>query len=89
MQNKKRPQYIERQLKQINDVLRSKRMKYEDHYSDNLFRWFTDYLIQHGWYKGFNMHHDVEVNNPDGTTKIIRALCGTEYETMDYYIQIW
>ena len=89
MQNKKRPQYIEKQLKQINDVLRSKKMKYEDRFSDSLFGWFTDYLLQHGWYKGFNMHYDQEVIYSDGTTKVIRALAGPDYETKDYYIQIW
>ena len=37
MQNKKRPQYIEKQLKEINDVLRNIRMKYDDRYSNDLF----------------------------------------------------
>jgi len=89
MKNKKRPQYIEKQLKEINDILRSTRMKYDDQFSNYLFSWFTDHLIQHGWYKGFNMHYDVEVENSDGTTKIIRALAGPDYKKKDYYIQIW
>lgn len=82
---KKRPQYIENQLKEINDIFRVKRLKYEDKYNDPLFSWFTQHLLEHGWYQGFNMHHDVTLD--DG--RIIRALCGTEYESMDYYIQIW
>lgn len=89
MSNKKRPQYIEKQLKEINDVLRANRVKYDDRYADNLFQWFTNYLLKHGWYRGFNMHYDKEVTYSDGTTKMIRAICGPEYEKYDYYIQIW
>ncbi len=87
--DKKRPQYIEKQRKQINDVLRATRMKYDDRFTNPLFGWFNDYLLQHGWYRGFNMHYDVEVKNPDGTTNIIRALAGPDYEQKDYYVQIW
>lgn len=86
---KKRPQYIEKQLYQINDILRASRMKYDDRFDNPLFSWFTDYLLQHGWYRGFNMHYDKEVTYSNGTTKIIRALAGPDYETKDYYIQIW
>ena len=89
MQNKKRPQYIEKQLHEINDVLRSTRMKYDDRFSNDLFCWFTDYLLHHGWYRGFNMHYDKEVKYSDGTTKVIRALAGPDYVKKDYYIQIW
>jgi hypothetical protein len=88
-QNKKRPQYIEKQLKEINDVLRNIRMKYDDRYSNDLFSWFTTYLLHNGWYRGFNMHYDQKVTYSDGTTKVIRALAGPGYENKDYYIQIW
>ena len=87
MQNKKRPQYIEKQLSEINDILRSIRLKFDDKYNNDLFCWFTTYLLHHGWYRGFNMHYDV-MPRP-GTDKIIRALAGPDYETKDYYIQIW
>jgi len=89
MKNKKRPQYIEKQLSEINDVLRAKRLKYEDKYNDSLFSWFTQYLLSHGWYRGFNMHYDKEVKYSDGTTRVLRALAGPDYEKKDYYIQIW
>lgn len=89
MQNKKRPKYILKQLQEINDILRATRMKYDDRFSNPLFSWFTDYLLHNGWYRGFNMHYDQEVTYSDGTTKVIRALGGPEYEKYDYYIQIW
>ena len=88
MANKKRPQYIEKQLSEINGILRANRLKYEDKYNDSLFCWFTQHLLKHGWYRGFNMHYDKEVII-DGKSEIIRALGGTEYEKYDYYIQIW
>lgn len=88
-QNRKRPQYIEKQLNEINDILRSDRVKYDDRYTNSLFRWFTEYLIHNGWYRGFNMHYDKEVTFSDGTTEVIRALTGPEYDSYDYYIQIW
>lgn len=89
MRNKKRPKYIEKQLSEINDIFRSKRLSWEAHYTDDLFQWFTTYLLHHGWYRGFNMHYDETVTYSDGTTKIIRALAGPDYESRDYYIQIW
>jgi len=89
MRNKKRPQYIEKQLNEINDYLRNIRLKFDKKYDDNLFCWITQYLLSHGWYRGFNMHYDQEVTYSDGTTKVIRALAGPDYETKDYYIQIW
>ena len=89
MQNKKRPKYIEKQLSEINDILRAKRLSWEDHYTDHLFQWFTTHLLHHGWYRGFNMHYDNEVTYSDGSKKIIRALAGPDYESRDYYIQIW
>ena len=84
-QNKKRPQYIENQLKNINDALRSSRVKWDDHYTNPLFQWFTTYLLHHGWYRGFNTHYDVTTENG----RVIRALTGPDYENYDYYIQIW
>jgi hypothetical protein len=35
------------------------------------------------------MYYDKEVTCSDGTTKVIRALAGPDYEKKDYYIQIW
>ena len=85
MANKKRPQYIEKQLKEINDCLRTKRLRWEDHYTDSLFQWFTSYLLHNDWYRGFNTYYDVK--NEDGT--VARVLTGPDYENKDYYIQIW
>lgn len=89
MQEKKRPQYIEKQLREVNDYFRNNRLKFEDKYNDTLFCWFTTYLSSHKWYRGFNMYYDKEVTYPDGSTKVIRALAGPDYEKKDYYIQIW
>lgn len=85
MAYKNRPKYIENQLKEINDILRERRLKYDQKYEDNLFNWFTQHLLEHKWYRGFNMHYDV--TKEDGT--VIRALAGPDYENKDYYIQIW
>ena len=85
--DKKRPKYIEKQLQEINDYFRNIRLKFDKKYDDSLFCWFTQYLLSNGWYRGFNMHYDV-MPRP-GTDKIIRALAGPDYETKDYYIQIW
>lgn len=82
---KNRPKYIENQLKEINDILRERRLKYDQKYEDNLFNWFTQHLLEHNWYRGFNMYYDVI--NDDGT--VIRYLAGPDYESKDYYIQIW
>ena len=89
MRNKKRPQYIEKQLKEINDIFRSERLKDEDRYNNDLFTWFTQYLLHNGWYRGFNVHYDMEFTTSNGETKIIRALAGPDYAKKDYYIQIW
>ena len=89
MRNKKRPQYIEKQLSEINDYFRNIRLKFDKKYDDSLFCWFTQYLSSNGWYRGFNVHYDQEVTYSDGTTKVIRALAGPDYENKDYYIQIW
>lgn len=89
MRNKKRPQYIEKQLSEINDLFRTRKLKWDEKYEDSLFCWFTAYLSKHGWYRGFNMHYDKEITYSDDTTKVIRALAGPEYEKYDYYIQIW
>ena len=88
MANKKRPQYIENQLKEINDLLRATRLKYENKYDDNLFNWFTNHLLHHGWYRGFNMYYDKDVII-DGKSEVVKVLAGPEYEKYDYYIQIW
>ena len=88
-QNRKRPQYIKKQLNEINDILRETRMKYEDTFTNPLFTWFTNYLIHNGWYRGFNMYYDKKITFSDGSTKVIRALDGIKYENYDYYIQIW
>ena len=88
-QNRKRPQYIEKQLNEINDILRKTRMKYEDRFTNPLFTWFTNYLLRNGWYRGFNMHYDKKITFSDGSTKVIRALDGIKYENYDYYIQLW
>ena len=82
---KQRPQYIEKQLSEINDILRAQRLKYEDKYNNALFVWFTNHLLHHGWYRGFNVHYDLTTDNGE----VIRALAGPDYETKDYYIQIW
>lgn len=89
MRNKKRPQYIEKQLSEINDIFRNEKLKWDAHYENDLFSWFTNYLLHNGWYRGFNVHYDKEVTYSDGTTKVIRALAGPDYEKKDYYIQIW
>jgi hypothetical protein len=89
MKDRKRPQYIEKQLEEINDVLRSIRLKFDDKYNNDLFNWYTSYLSKNGWYRGFNMHYDQEIRYADGTVKVIRALAGPDYEKKDYYIQIW
>jgi hypothetical protein len=87
MKNKKRPKYIERQLKEVNDFLRAN--KVQDDYKNPLFWWWTQYLSANGWYRGWNVHVDRFV---DGKT--IRALAGPynemdEYTRQNYYNQIW
>lgn len=89
MAHKRRPKYIEKQLSEINDILRSIRLKFDDKYENDLFSWFTNYLLHNGWYRGFNVHYDLEFKMDNGETKIIRALAGPDYESKDYYIQIW
>ena len=39
--------------------------------------------------EALNTLYDKEVTYSDGTTKVIRALAGPDYETKDYYLQIW
>lgn len=87
--NKKRPQYIWDMIKDVNDNLRSRKLKWDEHYEDPLFNWCTQYLLSKKMYEGFNVHYDKEVTYSNGETKIIRALAGPDYETKDYYIQIW
>lgn len=86
-QNRKRPQYVEKQLKEVNKFLRETRVK--DHFSNDLFSWWCDYLLKNKWYKGFNYHYDKEVTYSDGSTKVIHALAGPDYRNKDYYLQIW
>ena len=60
----------------------------QNKYDDNLFNWFTNHLLHHGWYRGFNMYYDKEVII-DGKSEVVKVLAGPEYEKYDYYIQIW
>ena len=39
MRNKKRPKYIEKQLSEINDILHSIRLKFDDKYNNDLFNY--------------------------------------------------
>ena len=43
MRNKKRPKYIEKQLSEINDILRSIRLKFDDKYNNDLFNSAKEY----------------------------------------------
>ena len=87
MKDRKRPQYIEKQLKQVNDFLRDN--KVQDDYKNPLFYWWTNYLSENGWYRGWNVHVDKVL---DG--KVVRVLAGP-YNSMDeatrrdHYVQIW
>lgn len=87
--NKKRPQYIEKMIKDINDHFRSIRLKDGDQYNNDLWNWFTCYLLDKSWYRGYNMYVDKVVTLSDGTAKSIRALAGIDYAEEDYYLQIW
>ena len=91
MKNKKRPAYIEKQLKEVNDFFRSNKVK--DDYNNPLFWWWCNYLSENGWYRGWNMHVDKEIETSEGV-KIVRALTGPynkmdEYTKKNYYNQIW
>ena len=87
--NKKRPQYIEKMIKDINDHFRSIRLKDGNQYSNDLWNWFTCYLLDKGWYRGYNMYVDKVVPLSDGTVKNTRVLAGIDYANEDYYLQIW
>ena len=87
--NKKRPQYIEKMVNDINDHFRAIRLKDGDQYSNDLWNWFTCYLLGNGWYRGYNMHVDKYVTLADGTVKNVRALAGVNFAEEDYYLQIW
>lgn len=91
MADRKRPQYIEKQLKEVNDYFRS--MKVQDYHHDTLFHWWCNYLLAHKWYRGFNFHIDryIDIN---GEQKPVRALTGptnqlSDIEQSEWYIQIW
>lgn len=84
---KNRPQYIEKQLKEVNKFLRETRVK--DQFSNDLFSWWCDYLLTNKWYRGFNYHYDKIITLNDGSTKVINALAGPDYHNKDYYLQIW
>lgn len=84
-QNKRRPKYIEKQLSEINEIFHQNLLKYNDHYNDPLFKWFTFYLLHHGWYRGFNMYYDI--TDSDGNVR--KVLAGENYEDYNYYLQIW
>ena len=89
MTYKNRPQYIEKQLQEINKIFRAERLKFDGRYDDTLFMWFTNHLLKHGWYRGFNMYVDRTVVNPHTGIEheeIVHA--GLDYEKKDYYIQI-
>jgi len=86
MNNRKRPQYIEKQLNEINDIFRSIKLKDEDRYNNDLFTWFTNYLLHNNWYRGYNMYVDMTDTNGEF---LGRGLAGPDYKNKDYYIQIW
>lgn len=83
---KNRPKYIEKQLTEVNDILRAKKITYENKYDDNLFVFFTQHLLSHGWYRGFNMYVDMVDENGNF---LGRGLAGPDYMNKDHYIQIW
>jgi len=85
MRDRKRPQYIENQIKEVNEYIRSKRLKDKEQYNDSLWCWFTQYLLENGWYRGYNMYIDHVLD--DGT--VVKILAGQDYSSKDYYLQIW
>ena len=93
--DKKRPQYIEKMLVEVNDDLRRRKVKDTGHfpYADPLFSFMTNYLSNNGWYRGWNIHVDREITISTGT-KTIRALAGPycdrdEMTKVMDYVQIW
>ena len=89
MTYKNRPQYIENQRQDINKIFRAERLKFDAKYDDTLFMWFTNYLLDNGWYRGFNMFIDRTVMDPNTGVEVTKSVhVGLDYEKEDYYIQI-
>ena len=91
MRNKKRPQYVEKMLEEINNYLRQN--KIQNHFNNDLFGFIVHYLSEHGWYRGWNTHIDkyLDIN---GEKKLVKALTGpvnnlSPEEQSEWYIQIW
>ena len=82
-QNKKRPQYVTDIVKSVNERLRQAKVKDTN---DTLFGWLCDWLLERGYYKGYNFFID---KYNDYVGKVIPVLAGTDDTEKYDYLQIY
>ena len=85
MTMKKRPKYIEAQIKEANEIFRAKKLRDENRYDDTLWMWLVNHLLHHGWYRGYNMY----VNLAKEGEEPWLALAGPDFKDKDHFVQIW
>lgn len=81
---KKRPKYIEAQIKEANEIFKAEKLRDEQRYDDTLWMWLVNHLLHHGWYRGYNMYETVTVNGEEHD-----VLAGTDFKDKDHFVQIW
>lgn len=82
-QNKKRPQYITDMVNSVNETLRMAKVKDT---SDTLFGWLCAWLLERGYYKGYNFFIDKYNVYAD---KVIPVHAGSADPEKYDYLQIY
>ena len=83
-QNRKRPKHIQELIDHVNHTMCNESMKLDE--TNRLFFSIQEFLIHHGWYRGFNFFDTAEYVDRFGNIQVGHRLHGSDqgYE----YIQL-
>ena len=80
--NKKRPQYVQEIVDEINEIFYHKK---EKNTNCDLAIWLDHYLLNKGMYRGYNFY--IDKTHTDGTT--YKVLAGSSDPNVYEYIQFY
>lgn len=73
--NRKQPRAIQDLIKHVNKTMRCEKMKYDE--TNRLFFSIQEFLIQNGWYRGFNFFDTKEYVDMKGNIQVAPRLHGS------------
>ena len=81
---KKRPKYIETQIKEANEIFKAEKLRDEARYDDTLWVWLVNHLLKNKWYRGYNMYETVTIDGEEHD-----VLTGSDFKDKDHFVQLW